>query len=185
MVRPKTIAKSLKKTLKDSSEVPNEFSYTVKQLDEQSNKKLPVISIETLNKINLTRSNTDYVKDRVDDNGNHTGKIYASDYDVSFQIDVYTVEDSKFDGHSIGQRIEDSVLYKHSMYSLQKPFLDEDGNEINQIWSFSIDDSSAEDDLTKTANLRRWRIDVSFNAYHRFVEDVDYIEEVTYEQKVL
>jgi hypothetical protein len=157
------------------------MDYVIRQPDEDDPIEIPFISITPTSRVRLRRANTDYEGDVVDDSGNVIAESFASDYNISFQIDIYSAENSSYDAHDIGYMVEDTVLYKHDIHSLGQPFLDENGNAIEEIWRFYIEDSEPADDLTMSPNLRRWRISATSSAYHKFKRDVDYIENVTYD----
>jgi len=185
MVRPKKIAESIQRSFRNSDVITNDMHYIIREVDEDNPIKLPFISIQTMSRVRLERANTDFAGNVIDENGNTVAESFASDYNISFQIDVYTAEDSNYDAHNIGQKLDDTVLYKHDMYGPRQPLLDETGNVIDEIWRFKIEDSEPADDLTMSPNLRRWRMSVMTSAYHTFEKDVDYIENITYDSKVI
>lgn len=181
MVRPKEIAESIERSFRNSEYIPDEMHYVLREPDEDNPIKLPFIAITPTSRVRLRRANTDFAGDVVDDSGNVIAESFASDYNISFQIDIYGAEGASHNAHDIGYVVDDTVLYKHDMHGAGQPFLDENGNVIDDIWRFYIEDSEPADDLTMSPNLRRWRISATASAYNEFRKDVDYIENVTYD----
>ena len=73
-----------------------------------------------------------------------------------------------------------NALYPYSSYGDQKPFLDEEGEPVNEIFRFIISDGTRADDLIQTPTVRRWRQEVELWACEEFVTSEDYIVNVDY-----
>lgn len=173
-----TVARSIA----ESNELPAEMSLLLQEADissDDANVDMPVLEIQPVEVDNVVVSNTDFVGFITDDNGNHTGRIYYSEYEMTMEIQIWTTRDDGYDPDALGERLR-SALYQYSSYGPQRPFLDEDGETIDQITYFRLDTGERTDDLIRTPTVRRWSQEVELWGCEEFRTDEDYITDVTY-----
>lgn len=171
---------AIHRSIQNNADVPRRTSYLDETADiggANDDVRLPLIETQTISQIRIEDFNTDRVGYIRDDFGNRTARVFHTEYMCDFQIDVWTASGSRYDPDEMGKSIREA-LYMHDKAGPDKPFLDENGDPIDDIWNFRILDGGREDDLTTTPSLRRWRQDVELWAYEEFVSTEDYIESV-------
>lgn len=179
---PDEAVSTIRRTIEESGLMPDEVTYVEEQPgDENRDVKLPAVVLQPLSSVRLTRFNTDradYLYGE-DDEGSEVivGRVFISEYTMSVQLDIWTAAGSSYDERELGEKLYDA-LYVHDSHGPEQSFLDEDGEPIESIWRFRIDDSEPANDLTGTPTLRRWRQDVSLWSYHRFDTTEDYMTDV-------
>ena len=183
-LNPDDALSAVRRTVEDSGQMPADLDYIEQEPgDEDSNVGLPVLVLTPSSAVRITSFNTDlagYVTD-TDEDGNEVrvGRIFHAEYRLDIQLDIWTAAGSSYDERDLGNTLHD-VLYRHDSHGPDLPLLDENGNVIESVWRFRVEDGEQANDLTQTPSLRRWRQDVALWAYHRFDTSEDYLAGVNY-----
>lgn len=182
MTSPRESLEAVKRAIDSAGRLPEEISYLLHEADaagQDSDVSLPLIEIQPLTSERVNPNNTDFVGFTTDDAGNHTGRIYRSQYELSAQIDVWTAQGGRYSPDDLGEAVRRS-LYQHASHGPDKPFRDENEQVIDSMFRFELGDGERADDLVQTPTLRRWRQDVVIWAYEEFKTTEDYIVSVDY-----
>jgi len=158
-MNPRRVLELVNRTLLDSDQLPElgENQYIAQEADVEggdANIPLPLVETTVVSNVRAARHNTDLVGYTTDDNGYRTGRIFDAEFDMSLQISVWTVENARFDPENLMEKAR-KVLRRHEAAGPDKPFLDEDGNSMNQIHHFQLSDSDPDNDLSKGPGLYR------------------------------
>lgn len=182
MVSPKESLQAVALAIARSGELPSEMSVLLEEADETSENAdvdLPLLEIEIMDVDNVVVSNTDFVGYVTDGSGNHTGRVYESEYELSLDLNLWTTTDDGYDPDDLGERLR-KALYPHSSYGPQKSFRDEEGAAIDQITYFTLGNGDRVDDLLMSPTVRRWNQEVELWASEEFRTDEDYITDVIF-----
>lgn len=182
MTTPRESLEAVTRAVDNSGELPSEMGVVLRDADMESDDadvNLPLLEVQPIEVDNVVVHNTDLVGFITDDNGNRTGRIYYSEYEMNISLDIWTVEDGGYDPDDLGERLREA-LYPYSSYGPQKSFTDEDGNSIDQITYFRLDTGERTDDLIQTPTVRRWSQEVELWGCEEFRTDEDYILDVNY-----
>lgn len=170
MATPQDVVDAILRSVENSGQMPSKLSYLDDAADQDgadSGVKLPVVEAEIIGVTHYNEFNTDFVEFTFDDSGNQTGRVYHDEYEVLVELDIWTAEQSQFDPDDLGASMR-SALYAHTDGAQGEPFLDENGDEMDDIWSFEVQSGERRDDTFQTPTLRRWRQDVRARAYHEY-----------------
>lgn len=179
-MRPDQVCDTIALTLQQSGRLPAVDTYlTVEAGDEHVDITLPYIEVRPIDVIRARTRNTDFVGYETDDQGNQIGKIYYVLFEMSAQIDIWTVRRGPYDPYAMGGRTR-KALYKHDAYVEGEPFTDAEGQTIDDISWFSVGDGERRDDLTTADQLGRWiqEVDIHFNEVVNTA--IDYEDEIGY-----
>lgn len=182
MVAPSDAMNYVAKAIAESDEMPAEAGLTLHEADMESDDAdvdMPLIEIQPSEVEHVTVSNTDFVSFIEDDNGNSIGRVYLSEFEMTIQIDIWTSRDDGYDPDDLGHRLRRS-LYPYSDYGPGRPFLDEEGDVVDDITYFRILSGERTDDLITTPTVRRWSHEVELWGYEGFRTTEDYILDVSY-----
>lgn len=177
---PSECIQAIQRTIQEAADLPSSTTFMTEQVDlsnSNRNIRLPLVETQTISQIRIEDFNTDRIGYIRDDEGNRVARVFHTEYMCDFQIDVWTGARSRYDPDEMGRNIREA-LYVHDKAGPDKPFRDENGDPIDDIWNFRILDGGREDDLTMSPSLQRWRQDVELWAYEEFVSTEDYIEHV-------
>jgi len=182
MVSPRDTMETIATAVAKSGELPSEMSLLLQEADAASDDAdvdLPLLEVTPVEVDHVVVNNTDLVGYVTDDDGNRTGRIYYSEYEMTIQIDIWTTKNDGYDPDDLGEGLR-RALYPHSSYGPQQPFLDEDSNPIDQITYFRLRPGERTDDLIQTPTVRRWSQEVEVWGCEEFRTDEDYIAAVSY-----
>lgn len=182
MTSPREAMEAVARAIANSRELPADMSVLLQEADAESDDSdvdLPLLEIQPVDVDNVIVSNTDLVGYLTDDNGNRTGRIFYSDYEMTIELNIWTIADDGYDPDDLGERLR-SALYPYSSYGPQQKFPDEQGNGIDQITYFRLGTGERTDDLIQTPTVRRWSQEVELWGCEEFRTDVDYITSVDY-----
>jgi hypothetical protein len=182
MTSPRESMEIVARAVAQSGELPSEMSLLLQEADQSADDadvSLPLLEITPTQVDNVVVHNTDLVGYVTDSDGNRTGRIYFSDYEMSISIDIWTTKDGGYDPDELGERLREA-LYPYSSYGPQRPFLDDEQNPIEQITYFRLQDGERTDDLLQTPTVRRWSQEVELWGCEEFRTDEDYIVDVSY-----
>lgn len=182
MTTPRDALKAVARTIANSGELPSEMSVVLQEADtenEHADIDLPMIEIQLSEVDNVVLNNSDLIGFITNDNGNRTGRIYHSDYEMTITIDIWTTPDDGYDPDDLGERLR-KALYPHVSKGPQEPFLTDDGDEIDDISYFEFGLGDRVDDLLQTPNVRLWSQEVELWAAEEFHTDEEYITSVDY-----
>lgn len=166
----------------ESGKLPSDMSLLLHEADtssEDADVDLPLLEMQPVEVENVIVDNTDLIGWTTDANGNRTGRIYASDYEMRMTLDIWTSADDGFDPDDLGERLREA-LYPYSSYGPQQPFLDGDDAPIEDITYFRLGTGERIDDLLQTPTVRRWSQEVELWGYEEFRTEADYIATVDY-----
>jgi len=173
MVSPMDAMKTVGDTIIRSGELPEETNVLLQEADEESDDadvELPLLEIELIEIDDVEILNTEFVDFALDDDGNQIGRIFLSEYEMMMRLNLWSTKGDGIDVDKLGETLR-RVLYRHSSYGPQKPFLDGDGNEVDDITFFQIDRAERTDDLATTPTVRRFTHEVELWGYEQFQTD--------------
>jgi len=182
MVSPRDTMEIIETAVEESGKLPSEMSFLLQEADAQSDDadvSLPLLEVTPVNIEDVVVSNTDLVGYVTDDDGNRTGRIYYSEYEMTIQFDIWTTKHDGHDPDDLGEELR-NALYPYSSYGPQQQFVDEDNNPIDQITYFRMSSGERVDDLVQTPTVRRWSQEVEVWGCEEFRTDEDYIASVSY-----
>lgn len=161
MVRPDTTLDSVVTAIKESDRLPSATTYSIYELDSdggQANLRPPIVEITTEDVVRSDPHNTELVGYATDDAGNQIGYIFQSDFEMPFQIDVWTAEGGDYDPHELGEAVR-YALYEYDDQQYGKPLPDPDdpSTNLDEVEKFMMGDGGVRNDLSMTPALRRWR----------------------------
>lgn len=179
---PQTTIEAVIRSIKDSGRMPAEMSYLGYAPDvegDDSDVTLPLIAVRPMYKVRLTPHNSDFKEYKTDSQGNHIGRIYASEYRLDLEVSIWTAAGSSYDVDDLGNDVR-LALYKHDSSGPGLPLERSDGSPIEAIWKARVEEGQPSNDLTYTPALRRWREELTLWAYHEFDTTEDYVATVSY-----
>lgn len=179
-LNPDDAVSAVRNTVEQSGKLPAELSYVEQEPgDEERDIHLPALILHPLSAIRIVDHNTDFDGYVTDSNGNRTGRVFTAEYRLDIQLDIWTASGSSYDERTLGNALH-TALYPHDSNGPGKSLIGDDGQPIESVWKFRLNDGEQANDLTGTPTLRRWRQDVSMWAYHRFDTTADYSSTVSY-----
>lgn len=192
MASPDEVLDGIIRSVKDAGVMPDDADYLKYEADltgENANLHLPLLQVQPVTVTYPDTFNTSRVSYILDENGNKTGRIYHSEYELAAELDIWVAAQSKWDVNKLGNDVR-RLLYRHDSESLNIPLPNEnyeyiietsDGSRIrpDDVWRFSLDSAERVDDTTRSPTLRRWRYEFTINSYDIFETEESYIEEVT------
>jgi len=182
MVAPRTTMETIATAVAKSGKLPSEMSLLLQEADAASDDAdvdLPLLEVTPVEVDHVVVNNTDLVGYVTDDDGNRTGRIYYSEYEMTVQLDIWTTKNDGYDPDDLGARLR-RALYPYSSYGPQQEFVDDDNNPIDQITYFRLGSGERTDDLIQTPTVRRWSQEVEVWGCEEFRTDEDYIASVSY-----
>lgn len=182
MVSPKESIDAVSRAVANSGELPAEMTLLKREADARSDDadvNLPTMEVQISSIDDVNISNTDFVDFVTDDSGNEVGRIFLSEYELTIDIDLWTIEKTSYDPDDLGRRLK-KALYPYSSYGPSEDFTDSDGNKIEQITYFRLGDAERADDLVQDPTVRKWSQTVELWAYESFRTTKDYIVSVDY-----
>jgi len=178
MATPSEILEEIKEELENSPEVPDSVSYILQEYDAggiEANVSLPVIQLQTISALSLNNFNTDFVGYKRDKNGNEIGRVYHSEYTLTIQLDILTVDNRTNEDENISSLVKAvrAALYKFDSAGPAQTLND-------SVWKFQLDEGERADNLQSTPTVRRWVQDIDCWSYEEFDTQEDYIVDVTF-----
>jgi hypothetical protein len=176
MVSPRGSMEALAGAIAESGELPSETSVLLQEADSENDDadvSLPLLEITPVEVDNVTLRNTDLVGWITDSNGNRTGRVFHSEYEMEIQLELWTTKDDGYDPDELGEALR-RAIYPYSSHGPDKSFEDGSGNPIEQITYFSIDSGNRADDLVQTPTVRRWSQQVELWGCEEFRTDQEY-----------
>lgn len=182
MVAPHEAMESVALAIAESGELPGEMSVLLHESDlesEDADVDLPLLEIQLQNVDDVIVDNTDFAGYVVDDDGNHVGRIFQSEYEMTLQLDIWTTTDDGYDPDELGRKLRDA-LYPYSSYGPQQDFINSEGSVVDTITYFRLDSGGRVDDLLRTPSVRKWSQEVELWGCEEFRTDEEYIVAVDY-----
>lgn len=182
MVSPKTCLESVARAVASSGNLPNDMGVVMQEADPQSENAdidLPALEFQIDEMDDIIVHNTDFVGYSTDANGNHIGRLYESEYEMTIQIDIWTTPNDGYDPDELGEQLR-NALYPYSSYGPDKPFLDDVSDPIEEVTYFTLNSGERTDDLIRTPSVRKWSQEVELWAYEEFSTEEEYILSVDY-----
>lgn len=161
MVRPETALNGVVTALKESDRLPSATTYSVYEIDSdgaQANLRPPIVEVTTTDTVRSNTHNTQFVDTATDNDGNDIGRIYEAQFDMQFQIDVWTAEQGDWDPYELGQSVR-YALYQYDAQQRGDPLPDPDDptQQLPEVSRMELSDGGVRNDLSMTPALRRWR----------------------------
>jgi hypothetical protein len=166
MAVPTEILQSIVTALEDSDAMPDGVSYLQQRRDGDgldADVPLPVVQLNIPVATSITEFNSDTVGFVTDDEGNNIGRVYHSEYELTVQADIITVDELSNEDHHIESLIESlrTALYE---YDSAGP-----AEELHEdIWRFQLGTGERGDELNNTPTVRRWVQDIECWSYEEF-----------------
>lgn len=182
MVSPIDSMEAVATTVAKSGELPSEMSLLLQEADtanDDADVDLPLMEIQPIEVDDVVIHNDDLVDYIIDEDGNRVGRVYQSEYEMTIQIDIWTTKDDGYDPDDLGETLR-RVLYQHSSYGIDEPFVNADGENVEAITYFRLNSGERADDILMTPTVRRWSQEVELWAYETFKTTEDYIASVDY-----
>lgn len=146
-------------TLQRSSKLPKEMSYVLREPDpdgEDASVSVPVVVLQDTETNRDDPSHTNLRGYMENDSGERIGRIYRTSWEMSLQIDIWTAAGSDYNADNLGRQLHE-ILYAYDTRGPDKTFVKEDGEHVDQIYDFALQDGSRNDSLDQTPSVRRWR----------------------------
>lgn len=161
MTHSQEVLNSMSTALSESGSLPDRMTYTTFEIDQtggQANVRPPIVEMSVIDSIRVQPHNTDFVGFKTDDDGNQTGRIFAAQFELSVQIDVWTAAGDNYDPYELGSTVR-SVLYEYDTHMVGNPLPDPDdpSQNMSEIEYLRVGDGSVANDLSMSPALRRWR----------------------------
>lgn len=161
MTNARDAMQSITTAIEQSRRLPTSTTYTTYEIDEdgaQADLRPPIVEVTPASTARTEVNNTDFCGYATDDNGNQIGYIYRSTFEMSVQIDIWTVEGGRYDPYDMGSKLR-SALYQYDDRQLGDPLPDPESpsQPYDAIDHFSLDGGETRNDLSMTPALRRWR----------------------------
>jgi len=159
MVQSREALKIIAGTLERSSDFPDEMSFIMREPDPEGQDSAVSVPVAVLQDTDTTRddpSNENLIDYVTNDYGERVGRVYETKWEMSLQIDIWTAAGSEYSADKLGQKLY-KVLYDYDTRGPDKTFVDEDGEERELLYDFSLEDGSRNDSLDQTPSVRRWR----------------------------
>lgn len=182
MVSPRDSMEAVARAVANSGELPAELSVLLQEADQANDDAdvdLPLLEIQPITVDNVVVENTDVVGFTVDEAGNQVGRVYWSEYEMGIQLDIWTTKDDGYDPDDLGEKLR-KALYQYSSYGPDLSFSDSNGDPIEEITYFRLQEGERDDGLFDTPTVRRWSQEVELWANEEFSTDEDYIVDVDY-----
>lgn len=170
MVSPRDAMEVVATSVSRSNKLPPEMSLLLHEADSTSSDAdvdLPLLEVRPVEVEHVVLNNSDRVGFVTNDNGERIGRVYFSEYEMMIRLDIWTSADSSYDPDDLGERLR-QALYRHSSYGPQEPLVDENGEPVEQITYFRLDNGERIDDLIQTPTVRRWSQEVELWSYEEF-----------------
>lgn len=189
-MKPKEVLDTINRSIENSGELPDFVSYTSREINlegqEDSNVDLPLVETFFVSDIRASVHNTDLAGYVTDTTGNRIGAIYEPEWEARIQINTWTVPQDLanisadgwiFDPRQLSARVR-SALWTHDSHAVGEPFTDTNGNDIDDLTYFRIDESEPDNDFTTSPTLLQWHQEVRVNYNERVTTDDEAIEVV-------
>jgi hypothetical protein len=166
MATPTEIVEEIVTALEDSEAMPDGVSYLQQTYDGENldaNVPIPVVQLSIPAATSITEFNSDSVGFVKDDEGNNIGRIYHSEYELTVQADIISVDELSDPEKRIESLIESlrTALYE---YDSSGP-----AEELHEdIWKFELGTGERSDEINKTPTVRRWVQDIECWSYEEF-----------------
>jgi hypothetical protein len=170
VTKDETRAAVARSVLSDSRVPSDDIDVLLQEADQDGQdavKTVPLLLVRFESDSEQTERNTDLVGFDLDDDGNQVAQIYERQWEGELIVEVWTAAVSRFDVDELGKTVQ-SVLYGFDTKASNDPLIDENGDEIDGIWKFSMTSSRRVDDLAQTPTVRRWRNIVEIYGSHQY-----------------
>lgn len=161
MVRPDTALDGVVTALKESNRLPDATTYSIYEVDSdggQANLRPPIVEVTTNDVMRSDSHNTDLVGMETDNAGNEIGYIFNAQFEMPFQIDVWTAEGGDYDPHELGEAVRYALYqYDDQQRGLPLPDPNDPSTNLSEVEKFTMGDGGIRNDLSMTPALRRWR----------------------------
>jgi len=155
-MNPRGVLELVNRTLLDSSQLElDENQYIAQEADvegEDANIPLPLVESTVVSNIRASQHNTDLVGYTTDDNGNRTGEVYDATFEMTFQIACWTVRGAGHDPEALMASAREVLRY-HETAGPAEPFVDEAGNQVDEIEYFALLNGEPEKDFSRSPSL--------------------------------
>lgn len=175
MVAPKDALQLLGAAISNEDKLPNDMGVVFHEADtdnDDADVDMPLIEFQIIETSRPQLVNTDFVGYTTDNDGNEVGRIYASDYELSIEISIWTFDKGGYDPDDLGAKLREA-LYPYTSHG-PGIALDDD------IYYVVINGGSRDDNLLQTPTVRRWTQEIELWAHEQFKTDEDYIIDVTF-----
>lgn len=157
-MNPREILEVVNSTIQDSGKLSlSDEQYIVKEASvdgEDANIPLPLLEATPVSNVRATRHNTDFVDYVTDADDNRIGKIFDATFEMTFQLSAWTARGSGNDPENLMSIVRE-VLRRHEDIGPDEPFLDENGNPVDEVEFFELIDSEPNNDFGYSPNLYR------------------------------
>lgn len=177
MTSPRDALKAVARAVANSGELPNEMSVLLQEADESADDAdvdLPLLEIQLSSADEVNLHNSDFLGFTTDEDGNHTGRVYTSEYELEIEMSIWTVKDDGYSPDELGERLR-KALYPYSAYGPAQDFPDSEGNALDDINFFRLLDGERSDDILQTPTVRQWTQTAALLGCEQFRTDEDYI----------
>lgn len=156
MVRPDEIIQSIIRSLETSSKISDSVSYIDHEpaLDDEA-VRLPIVEVSPELNTRISQSNTDKIGENTNDSGTVIAEVYQTLYDLSVNVNVMSVQESRFDARGISRDVRDT-LYEHDTKVAGENLFFDDGSPISEVWRFRVEDGQHENTLSTSPPLRQF-----------------------------
>jgi hypothetical protein len=182
MVSPRDSVDLVARAIAESGDLPDNMGVVLEEADlenEHSDVDLPTLEIQIAGVDNVVLNNSDFAGYVTDDNGNRTGRVYRSEYEMEIDVSIWTNTGGGYSPDELGEKLREA-LYPYSSYGEQRRFRDENGNCIDDVTYFRLLSGDRVDELLRTPNARVWQQTLELWAFEEFKTTEEYITSVEY-----
>lgn len=174
MVSPQGIIDGIAHAIRSSEQVLDEINFITFEPDIESNPvKLPLVQVSGETKLNVDRTNSNFIKFKKDSDGNIVGRVFETLYTQEFEVASWTAQGSKHDVQDVSQTVRRSILPYTTAGPAEQLVDPETGDKLNDVWNVKLLETQRTDDLGTSPTLRQRTEIVEVSASERYVVDVD------------
>ena len=159
MVTQREAVDVIRDTLSGHPDLPEDMSYLIREADpdgEDAAVSVPLIEIQDVTNERDDPSNSNLVGYQTTDDGARTGQIYETKWEMRLQLDIWTAAGSDYEVDNLAKILR-RILYTYDSRGAGAPFKDTEGNIVEDIYDFSMQEGERNDSLVETHSVRRWR----------------------------
>lgn len=173
MVTQPEAREAIARAVSGDSRMPSDLDVLLQEPDgdgRDAQKTLPLLIVQFEETARPDRKTTDVVGYKQNEDGDNVARIFEKEWSAQARIELWTADGSRYDVDNLGRTLT-SVLYGYDTTTTNDPFLDDNGEEIEELWHFSLNEGFRADNLTQTPTVRRWRQFADVYGCELYVED--------------
>jgi|APHM01.1.fsa_nt_gi hypothetical protein len=166
--------------------MPSELDFLLQEADSSGSdayKTLPLLLVEFESTSRPDHRNSNLVGYKQNNAGERIAEVFEREWEATAHIELWTADGSDYDVDELADTLI-SILYGYETKTTDDPFLDENGDTVDGLWHFELQDGFRADDLVQTPSVRRFRQVAHVYGAHEYVsEEIPPVEVVDPEVK--